>query len=76
MPLCRKICKQIFYLNLKHKFKQTSCITQAHLDVLRMLIIALLRLGLPSKSGRLVSAKRRLMASGGSLPWPNHTVQT
>ena len=60
--------KKIFYLNLKHKFKKTSCITQAHFDVLRMLISAKRRLGLSSNSGRLVSAYRRLMASGGSLP--------
>ena len=30
MPLCRKISKKS-YLNLKHKFKKTSCITKAYL---------------------------------------------
>ena len=43
--------KKNFYLNLKHKF-----ITLAHFDVLRMLISAKWRLGLPTNSGRLVSA--------------------
>jgi len=52
---------KIFYFNLKHKFKKTSCIAQAHFDVLRMLISAKRRLGLPGNSGRLVSA-----FSGGS----------
>ena len=33
-----------------------SCITQAHFDVLRMLISGQQRLGQPSKSGSLVSA--------------------
>ena len=57
MPQCQKIRKKIFYLILKHKFKKPSFITtQAHFDVLRMLITAFLRLSLPSKSGRLVSA--------------------
>ena len=68
--------KKIFYLNLKHKFKKNSCFTEAHFDVLHMLISAKRRLGLPSNSGRLVSAQRRLMASGvpslvGRPPFPN-----
>ena len=48
--------KKIFYLNLKHKFEKYSCITQAHFDLLRMLISAKQKLGLPSNSGRLVPA--------------------
>ena len=48
--------KKIFYSNLKHKFKKTSCNTQAHFDVLRMLISAQRRLGMSSKSGRRVYA--------------------
>ena len=49
-------------------YKTNSCTKQAHFDVLYcMLISAKGRLGLPSKYGRLISAKRRLMASGDSL---------
>ena len=60
MPLFQKIKKKIFYLNLEQKFNKASCITltQAHFHKLRMLISAWLRLGLPSKFGRLVSAYR------------------
>ena len=65
----RRLKKNIFYLNLKYKFKKTSCITHAHFDVLRMLIAAWLMLGLTSKSGRLVSALRRLKAS-----WPSYLL--
>ena len=54
--ISKKNFKKIFYLNLKHKFKETSCITQAHFDVLRMLISAMRRIGQPSKSGRLMPA--------------------
>ena len=50
MPLSKNF-KKIFYLNLKHKFKKT----QAHFDVMLMLISAKQRLGLPRNSGRLVS---------------------
>ena len=56
-----------FYLNLIHNLKKTSCIIQAHFVVLCMLISAKRRLGLPRNLGKLVSAQRRLMASGGSL---------
>ena len=59
---------KIFYFNLKHKLKKNFFITQAHFGVLRMLISAKRRLGLPSNSGRLVSPLRRLIASGGYLP--------
>ena len=41
--------KKIFYLILQHKFKKPSCITQAHFDVLRLLISAKRRLSLPSR---------------------------
>ena len=75
MPQCQKIRKKIFYLILKHK-KPSFISTQAHFDVLRMLITAQRRFGLPSKSGRLVSAQRRLIASRGSLPHMTHVQRS
>ena len=63
-----KFQKNLLYKLKTQVLKKNSCITQAHFDVLCMLISAKRRLGLPSNYWRLVSAQRRLMASGGSLP--------
>ena len=62
--------EKIFYLNLKPSLKNPA-VLYGHILMhcaMCMLISAQRRHRLPNKSGRLVSAQRRLMASVGSLP--------